>query len=75
MRCAHATEVLIRIVRDARGVALSIVVGVPNSKVLTWMELDTGNDDPAIDVSESVAPLLGAIRAVIHANPGQESCF
>jgi Aspartyl protease len=58
-RAAHATAVPIRLVRDAQGVALSVVVGVPTAKGLAWMELDTGNDDAAIVVSKSVASVLG----------------
>ena len=59
-RTKQATEVPIRLVRDAEGLALSAVVGVPTSKGLAWMELDTGNDDAVIVVSKSIAPLLGA---------------
>jgi hypothetical protein len=50
----------IRLVRDAEGLALSAVIGVPTSKGLAWMELDTGNDDAVIVVSKSIAPLLRA---------------
>lgn len=60
VRTKHATEVPIRLVRDAEGLALSVVVGVPTSKGLAWMELDTGNDDAVIVVSKSIAPLLSA---------------
>jgi Aspartyl protease len=58
-RARHAIEVPIRLVREAEGLALSVVVGVPTSKGLAWMELDTGNDDPVIVVSKYIAPLLG----------------
>jgi hypothetical protein len=60
VRTKQATEVPIRLVRDAQGLALSVVVGVPTSKGLAWMELDTGNDDAVIVVSKAIAPLLGA---------------
>jgi hypothetical protein len=59
IRTRQASEVPIRLVRDAQGLALSVVVGVPTPKGLAWMELDTGNDDSAIVVSRSIAPLLG----------------
>jgi hypothetical protein len=59
MRTRHAIEVPIRLVREAEGLALSVVAGVPTSKGLAWMELDTGNDDPVIVVSRYIAPLLG----------------
>ena len=63
-RTRHAIEVPIRLVREAEGVALSVVVGVPTSKGLAWMEaLDTGNDDPVIVVSKYIAPLLGVYPA------------
>ncbi|MGC1967708.1 MAG: aspartyl protease family protein [Candidatus Acidiferrales bacterium] len=62
-RTRHAIEVPIRLVREAEGVALSVVVGVPTSKGLAWMELDTGNDDPVIVVSKFIAPLLGGYPA------------
>jgi hypothetical protein len=59
IRTRQASEVPIRMVRDAQGLALSVVVGVPTPKGLAWMELDTGNDDSAIVVSKAIAPLLG----------------
>ena len=58
-RARQAIEVPIRLVREAEGLALSVVVGVPTSKGLAWMELDTGNDDSMIVVSKYIAPLLG----------------
>jgi Aspartyl protease len=63
-RTRRAIEVPIRLVREAEGVALSVVVGVPTSKGLAWMELDTGNDDPLIVVSKYIAPLLGVDPAI-----------
>jgi hypothetical protein len=63
-RARRAIEVPIRLVREAEGVALSVVVGVPTSKGLVWMELDTGNDDPVIVVSKYIAPLLGVDPAI-----------
>jgi len=58
-RTRHAIEVPIRLVREAEGLALSVVVGVPTSKGLAWMELDTGNDDSVVVLSKYIAPLLG----------------
>ena len=42
-RIKNGKEVPIRLVREAEGVALSVVVGVPTSKGMAWMELDSGN--------------------------------
>jgi hypothetical protein len=58
-RTRHATEVPVRLVREAEGLALSVVVGVPTSKGMAWMELDTGNDDSVVVLSKYIAPLLG----------------
>jgi hypothetical protein len=42
-RIKNAKEVPIRLVREAEGLALSVVVAVPTSKGTAWMELDSGN--------------------------------
>lgn len=52
------TEVPIRLVRDAEGVALTVDVGVPTSSGMAWMELDTGNYGPSL-VDRSIASLFG----------------
>jgi hypothetical protein len=68
-RTRHATEVPIRLVREAEGLALSVVIGVPTSKGMAWMELDTGNDDPVVVVSKYIAPLLGVDPASHSPHP------
>lgn len=67
-RTRHLFDQQIRIVRDAQGVALTVDLGVPTEKGVVWMEMDTGNDDPAIVLSKSTAPLLG----VDPANPAPQ---
>jgi hypothetical protein len=42
-RIKNGKEVPIRLVREAEGLALSVVVAVPTSKGNAWMELDSGN--------------------------------
>jgi hypothetical protein len=42
-RMKGGKEVPIRLVREAEGLALSVVVAVPTSKGTAWMELDSGN--------------------------------
>jgi hypothetical protein len=42
-RMRNGREVPIRLVREVEGVALSVVVAVPTSKGMAWMEVDSGN--------------------------------
>lgn len=56
-RVAHATEIPIRIVRDAEGVALTVDVGVPTPDGTAWMELDSGGGSSFI-IANHIAPLL-----------------
>jgi len=56
-RVRTATEIAIRVVRDAEGVALAVDVAVPTAAGRAWMELDSGNGG-SIVVSRAVAPLL-----------------
>ena len=58
-RTKHLFDQPIRIVRDAQGVALTVDLGLPTPDGMVWMEMDTGNDDPAIPVSKAVAKSLG----------------
>jgi hypothetical protein len=55
---ARAREVKGRLVRDGEGVCLTVNAGVPTSKGLVWMELDTGNNGPIV-IGSHIAPLLG----------------
>jgi len=56
-RVRAATEIAVRVVRDAEGVALAVDVAVPTANGRAWMELDSGNGG-SIVVSRAVAPLL-----------------
>lgn len=64
-RTTHATEVPIRLAREAQGASLSAFVGIPVASGMLWMELDTGNTGPSM-VDRHVAPLLGLDPAVAH---------
>lgn len=56
-RIAHATEIPIRVVRDAEGAALTVDVGVPTPDGTAWMELDSGGGSAFI-IANHIAPLL-----------------
>lgn len=56
-RTLRAHEVPMMIVRDAGGFALTVKIGVPTSKGLAWMELDSGNEGP-VAIADYIAPLL-----------------
>ena len=55
-RIGHATQVPLRIVRDAQGLALTADIGVATPDGTAWMELDSGSG--GITVSKVIAPLL-----------------
>jgi len=56
-RVAKGTEVPIRIVRDAQGLALTVDVGVPTPDGLAWMELDSGGGSSII-IGKHIASLF-----------------
>lgn len=56
-RVAKGTEVPVRIVRDAQGLALTVDVGVPTPEGMTWMELDSGGGESII-IGKRVAKLF-----------------
>jgi hypothetical protein len=56
-RVRVATEIAVRVVRDAEGAALAVDVAVPTAAGRAWMELDSGNGGSVV-VSHAVAPLL-----------------
>lgn len=56
-RVAHATEVPIRLVRDAQGLALTVDMGVATADGTAWMEIDSGSG--TITVSKAIAAALG----------------
>jgi hypothetical protein len=55
---ARAREIKARLVRDGEGVCLTVNAGVPTSKGLVWMEMDTGNNGPIV-IGSHIASLLG----------------
>jgi hypothetical protein len=57
-RIRSATEVPARIAREVQGRALAVNVGVPSSKGLVWMELDSGNGGTIL-ISRPYAALFG----------------
>ena len=56
-RVASGTEVPIRIVRDAEGLALTVDIGVPTPDGMAWMELDSGGGNSII-IGKHIASLL-----------------
>jgi hypothetical protein len=56
-RIAHATEVPVRLVRDAQGAALTVDIGIPTPDGTAWMELDSGGGSAFI-IANHIAPLL-----------------
>lgn len=56
-RIKNGKEVPIRLVREAEGLALSVVVAVPTSKGNAWMELDSGNGGANV-IGKHLAPIL-----------------
>lgn len=56
-RIRRGKEISIRLVRDAEGVALSIVVAVITPKGLAWMEIDSGNGGATV-IGKHLAPLF-----------------
>lgn len=71
-RVRRAHEVPMMIVRDAGGFALTVKIGVPTSRGLAWMELDSGNEGP-VAIAAHIAPLLkvdseGTSTSLAHFN-------
>ncbi len=56
-RARHSREVSVRLVREAEGVALSVVVGVVTAKGTAWMEFDSGNGGAHV-IGKHIAPLF-----------------
>jgi len=57
-RMKNGKEIPIKLVREAEGIALSIVVGVPTKKGTAWMELDSGNGGANV-VGKHLAWIMG----------------
>ena len=56
-RMQRGKEVPIRLVREAEGVALTVVVGVVTSEGTAWMEIDSGNGGANV-IAKHLAPLM-----------------
>ena len=56
-RVAKGTEVPIRIVRDAQGLALTVDIGAPTPDGMAWMELDSGGGQSII-IGKHIASLF-----------------
>lgn len=57
LRRKHGREVPIRLVREAEGLALAVVVGVVTSEGTAWMEIDSGNGGANV-IAKHIAPLI-----------------
>jgi hypothetical protein len=56
-RMKHGREISIRLVREAEGVSLAVVVGVVTPEGTAWMEIDCGNGGTNV-VGKHLAALL-----------------
>lgn len=63
-RVRQATEIPVRVVRDAEGVALSVDAGVPTPSGMAWMEMDSGNDGSFV--------IANHVASLFHVQPGQK---
>ena len=57
VRTKHGKEVPIRLVREAEGAALTVVVAVPTSEGTAWMEIDCGNGGANV-IGKHIARLM-----------------
>jgi hypothetical protein len=63
-------EVQIRVVREAEGIALSVVVGVVTPQGIAWMELDSGNGGANV-IAKHIAPLLNLKTGIKEPQPAE----
>ena len=57
-RIRNGKELPIRLVREAEGLALSVVAAVRTPKGVAWMELDSGNGGAHV-IGKHIAPVIG----------------
>ena len=57
LRQKRGKEVPIRLVREAEGIALAVVVGVVTPEGTAWMEIDSGNGGANV-IANHIAPLI-----------------
>jgi len=57
LRQKRGKEVPIRLVREAEGIALAVVVGVITPEGTAWMEIDSGNGGANV-IAKHIAPLI-----------------
>jgi hypothetical protein len=63
-------EVQIRLVREAEGIALAVVVGVVTPQGIAWMELDSGNGGANV-IAKHIAPLLNLKTGIKEPQPAK----
>ena len=71
-RMKRGREVRIRLVREAEGVALTVVVGVVTSEGTAWMEIDSGNGGANV-IARHLAPLLNVKTGIKEPQPASFS--
>jgi hypothetical protein len=71
-RMKRGKEVRIRLVREAEGVALTVVVGVVTSEGTAWMEIDSGNGGANV-IAKHLAPLLNVKTGTKEPQPANFS--
>ena len=71
-RMKRGKEVRIRLVREAEGVALAVVVGVVTSEGTAWMEIDSGNGGANV-IAKHLAPLLNVKTGTNEPQPANFS--
>jgi len=71
-RMKRDKEVRIRLVREAEGVALTVVVGVVTSEGTAWMEIDSGNGGANV-IAKHLAPLLNVKTGTREPQPANFS--
>ena len=69
---ASLTARMTRLVREAEGVALAVVVGVVTSEGTAWMEIDSGNGGANV-IAKHLAPLLNVKTGTKEPQPANFS--
>jgi hypothetical protein len=71
-RMKRGKEVPIRLVREAEGIALTVVVGVVTPEGTAWMEIDSGNGGANV-IAKHLAPLLNVKTGTREPQPANFS--
>ena len=72
LRQKRGKEVPIRLVREAEGIALAVVVGVVTPEGTAWMEIDSGNGGANV-IAKHIAPLINVQTAKKEPQPASFS--